>query len=228
MQELISTLEQALAAREATAEANDYNKGGTEMLRWVQTGRCDAAIHEAPLLAAAVVYAPGRYGRLTARIQTGATYAIALPHGSPLRAAVRGALAALRCALRNLREFATIAVRVAAAYAGPTPSPLLVLGNEKAPFKWAPQNGEKGRIHVIHQVDNRGCFGAGRRFRCPAGCLGTNPGAGDRTGRGLEKYHRLGGQARQAAREEEGGGRSSAARANGKEGGEEGDQEERE
>jgi hypothetical protein len=43
VQELISTLEQALAAREATAEANDYNKGGTEMLRWVLDQATSAA-----------------------------------------------------------------------------------------------------------------------------------------------------------------------------------------
>jgi ABC-type amino acid transport substrate-binding protein len=67
-----------------------------ELLRWVQTGRCDAAVHEAPALGASVVNARRRYGRLAGRIETGATYAIALPHGSPLAADVGRALAALR------------------------------------------------------------------------------------------------------------------------------------
>ena len=90
-----------------------------EMLRWVQTGRCDAAIHEAPLLAASVVHAPGRYGRLPARIETGATYAIALPLGSPLAAGVGEALATLRASGAT--------ARLARAWLGVDPARLPVL-----------------------------------------------------------------------------------------------------
>jgi glutamine transport system substrate-binding protein len=90
-----------------------------EMLRWVQTGRCDAAIHDAPLLAASIVHAPGRYGRLAARIETGATYAIALPQGSPLAAAVAGALATLRASGAT--------ARLARAWLGVDPAHLPVL-----------------------------------------------------------------------------------------------------
>ena len=68
----------------------------TELLRWVQTGRCDAAVADGPALGAAVARTPRRYGRVAGRIETGATFAIALPHGSPLAAGVRRALAALR------------------------------------------------------------------------------------------------------------------------------------
>lgn len=68
----------------------------TELLGWVETGRCDAAVHEAPLLAVALrVHAP-RVGKVVGRIETGAGYAVALPRGSDLGWRVNDALSVFR------------------------------------------------------------------------------------------------------------------------------------
>lgn len=64
----------------------------SKLLYELAAGRCDAAVADAPMLAVAAAEAPERYGRLAGRIATGERYAIALPRGSVLRAAVDSAL----------------------------------------------------------------------------------------------------------------------------------------
>lgn len=67
-----------------------------ELLRWVQTGRCDAALHEAPTLAALLRGIRGRFGPLAGRVETEAAYVVALPKGSPLTPEVNRVVVALR------------------------------------------------------------------------------------------------------------------------------------
>jgi polar amino acid transport system substrate-binding protein len=65
------------------------------MLQRVQTGACDAAVFDLPVLATLRAQAPERYGPLVGRIETGEEYGIVLEKGNPLRAQVDEALAAL-------------------------------------------------------------------------------------------------------------------------------------
>ncbi len=65
------------------------------LFQQLQTGRCDAAIYDAPILGAEVGSAPDRYGPLVGRIATGERYGIVFPEGSRLRAPVDRALGAL-------------------------------------------------------------------------------------------------------------------------------------
>jgi polar amino acid transport system substrate-binding protein len=67
-----------------------------DLLRLVQTGRCDAALREAPLLGAALRRLGGRYGPVGGRVETGASWAIAVPRGSAIAADVDRALSRLR------------------------------------------------------------------------------------------------------------------------------------
>ena len=62
----------------------------------MQTGRCDAAVREAPLLGAAMRRLGGRYGPVGGRIDTGASWALAVPRGSAIEPDVDRALSRLR------------------------------------------------------------------------------------------------------------------------------------
>lgn len=69
------------------------------LLRLVRTGRCDAALREAPQLGQALARAGrGSFGPVVGRIETEAAFAVALQKGSPLTARVDGALRRLRAA----------------------------------------------------------------------------------------------------------------------------------
>jgi ABC-type amino acid transport substrate-binding protein len=61
----------------------------------LRSGRCDAAVQDAPLLGAVRAQWPARYGPLVGAIRTGQRYAIALPQGSPLAADVNAVLRGL-------------------------------------------------------------------------------------------------------------------------------------
>lgn len=76
----------------APLAARDEN----ELLRWVQTGRCDAALREAPLLGVALEGRRAQMGRIVGMVETGAAYAVALPRGSALAPAVDRAIVRLR------------------------------------------------------------------------------------------------------------------------------------
>ena len=67
----------------------------TLLMQAVQTGRCGAAIYDAPSLATLKTQAPGRYGALVGVIATGEQYGVALPQGSELTPAVNDAIAGL-------------------------------------------------------------------------------------------------------------------------------------
>jgi polar amino acid transport system substrate-binding protein len=68
------------------------------LLQRVQTGACDAAVFDAPILGALRAGAPDRYGPLIGRIATGERYGVVFEKGSGLRPSVNQALQAL---LRN-------------------------------------------------------------------------------------------------------------------------------
>lgn len=90
------------------------------LLRLVRTGRCDAALREAPQLGQALAEAGrGAYGPVAGRIETEAAFAVALEKGSPLTERVNGAL-------RRLRAEGALA-RLARAWLGLDPSRLPVL-----------------------------------------------------------------------------------------------------
>jgi polar amino acid transport system substrate-binding protein len=65
------------------------------LLQRVQTGACDAAVYDLPILATLRALAPDRYGPLVGRIVTGEQYGLVFPKGSPLRPLVDEALQAL-------------------------------------------------------------------------------------------------------------------------------------
>ena len=61
----------------------------------LQSGRCDAAVYDAPILAAEVAATPERYGPLVGVIRTGERYGVVLPEGSVLTPFVNRALGGL-------------------------------------------------------------------------------------------------------------------------------------
>ncbi len=65
------------------------------LLEAVRTGRCDAAVLDAPILAAARAAAPYRYGMLAGVIETDEQYGVVLPKGSLLTPRVSTAVRAL-------------------------------------------------------------------------------------------------------------------------------------
>jgi polar amino acid transport system substrate-binding protein len=67
----------------------------TLLLQAVQSGRCAAAIYDAPSLATLKAQAPARYGALAGVIATGERYGVALPRGSALTSAVSTAIGEL-------------------------------------------------------------------------------------------------------------------------------------
>jgi len=77
-----------------------------DLLGLVQTGRCDVAVREAPLLGAALRRLPGRYGPVAGRVVTDEGFVAALPRGSELVDDVDRALARLRAdgTLRRIAE----------------------------------------------------------------------------------------------------------------------------
>jgi polar amino acid transport system substrate-binding protein len=68
-------------------------KTPTLLFELLRSGRCDAAVYDAPILAAEQQAAPDRYGPMAGRIATGERYGIVVEKGSallgPLNAAVR-------------------------------------------------------------------------------------------------------------------------------------------
>jgi polar amino acid transport system substrate-binding protein len=72
-----------------------YAGNVTLLLQAVQSGRCAAAIYDAPSLATLKAQAPARYGPLAGVIATGERYGVALPKGSPLTSAVSVAIGEL-------------------------------------------------------------------------------------------------------------------------------------
>jgi polar amino acid transport system substrate-binding protein len=96
------------AALEAIAPASPPLRvsDDRELLGLVQTGRCDAAVREAPLLGAALRRLPGRYGPVAGRVVTDEGFVAALPRGSELVDDVDRALARLRAdgTLRRIAE----------------------------------------------------------------------------------------------------------------------------
>jgi ABC-type amino acid transport substrate-binding protein len=71
-------------------------RSDADLLRLVQTGRCDAAVREGPLLGVALRRLAGRYGPVGGRVDTGASWAVAVPRESPVAADVTRALARLQ------------------------------------------------------------------------------------------------------------------------------------
>lgn len=65
------------------------------LLEAVRTGRCDAAVLDAPILAAERAGAPYRYGPLAGVLQTHEHYGVVLPKGSALTPRVNAAVKAL-------------------------------------------------------------------------------------------------------------------------------------
>ena len=65
------------------------------LLDAVRTGRCDAAVLDAPILAAERAAAPYRYGSLAGVLETGERYGAVLPKGSALTPRVSAAVEAL-------------------------------------------------------------------------------------------------------------------------------------
>jgi polar amino acid transport system substrate-binding protein len=70
--------------------------GDADLLRLVQTGRCDAALREAPRLGVAMQRIGGRYGPVGGRVETSASWAIAVPRESAVAARVARAISRLR------------------------------------------------------------------------------------------------------------------------------------
>lgn len=68
----------------------------SELAAKLFSGRCDAAVSDAPALGVLRDQAPERFGALAGRIATGESYAAAFERGSPLRPFVDRALAQLR------------------------------------------------------------------------------------------------------------------------------------
>jgi ABC-type amino acid transport substrate-binding protein len=93
--------------------------GDAELVRLVGSGRCDAAIREAPELGAMLERIGGRHGHVGGRIATGAALVFAVPEGSTLRPE-------LDRALRRLRADGTLA-RIARRWLGFDPSGVRVL-----------------------------------------------------------------------------------------------------
>ncbi|MEO9175641.1 MAG: ABC transporter substrate-binding protein [Gaiellales bacterium] len=67
----------------------------TLLMQAVQTGRCAAAVYDAPSLATLVAQAPTRYGSFAGVIPTAESYGVALPRGSALTAQVSAAITSL-------------------------------------------------------------------------------------------------------------------------------------
>lgn len=61
----------------------------------LQSGRCDAVVYDAPVLATLKARTPQRFGEFIGVIPTGEEYGIALPRGSALLGPVNRALGAL-------------------------------------------------------------------------------------------------------------------------------------
>lgn len=95
---------------------------GTEadLLRWLQTGRCDAAVADAATIGAALKRRRSQFGEAAGRVGAGAGFAIALGKGSALTPEVDRAL-------RGLRTDGTID-RLARTWLGIAPSRLRALG----------------------------------------------------------------------------------------------------
>lgn len=74
------------AVRPATAPQLTGN--AERMFGLLQSGRCDAAVYDAPVLGAEVADAPDRYGPLVGRVPTAERYGVVFPEGSVLRARV--------------------------------------------------------------------------------------------------------------------------------------------
>jgi polar amino acid transport system substrate-binding protein len=70
-------------------------KSPTALFDLLRAGRCDAAVYDAPILAAEQQAAPDRYGPMAGRIPTGERYGIVVEKGSRLLGPLNGAVNAL-------------------------------------------------------------------------------------------------------------------------------------
>ena len=70
-------------------------KTPTVLFDLLRSGRCDAAVYDAPILGAEQQAAPDRYGSFAGRIATGERYGIVVGKGSKLLGPLNGALDAL-------------------------------------------------------------------------------------------------------------------------------------
>jgi len=71
-------------------------RGEPELVRLVASGRCDAAVGDAPLLGSTLQRLGGRRGHVGGRMDTGSGWVLAVPRGSSVAPAVDRALARLR------------------------------------------------------------------------------------------------------------------------------------
>jgi polar amino acid transport system substrate-binding protein len=69
--------------------------GETRLMQALETGQCDAAVLDAPILATLRARAPTRYGLFAGVLRTGERYGVVLPEGSTLTPAVNRALGRL-------------------------------------------------------------------------------------------------------------------------------------
>lgn len=85
----------AISGRIRPTRAPTLARSATALFALLRSARCDAAVYDAPILAAERASAPQRYGPLAGRIATGERYALALQKGSPLTAPLDAAVRAL-------------------------------------------------------------------------------------------------------------------------------------
>jgi polar amino acid transport system substrate-binding protein len=109
---IVSTIEPAKKPRLA--------KTPTALFDLLRAGRCDAAVYDAPILAAEQHAAPDRYGKMTGLVGTGQRYGIAVEKGSRL-------LAPLNAAVRALVKDGTVA-RLTKRWLSGDPATLKTLG----------------------------------------------------------------------------------------------------
>jgi polar amino acid transport system substrate-binding protein len=90
-----STGADVVAARVRPARTPLLLGNVTLLMQALQTGRCAAAVYDAPSLATLKAQAPARYGSFAGVIPTAETYGVALPRGSALTPQVSAAITAL-------------------------------------------------------------------------------------------------------------------------------------
>lgn len=85
-----------IAARVRPQVAPLVAKDDEELLGWIRTGRCDAAIREAPELAASLDGRLDTIGRVVGIVDTGRNYAVAVPRATGLQPRVDKVVTFLR------------------------------------------------------------------------------------------------------------------------------------
>jgi ABC-type amino acid transport substrate-binding protein len=102
------------------AKKPELAKSPTALFDLLRAGRCEAAVYDAPILAAEQAAAPDRYGPFAGVIPTGEQYGIAVDKNSRL-------LGPLNTALRALIQDGTVA-RLTTRWLGTNPAKLRALG----------------------------------------------------------------------------------------------------